>query len=82
MWRWQGQVSTHGQAQPHGDGVGPWVVEGLLGSIAPGARGICIPGAMVVAVSATIATSTTATIGGWWGTRTQKEHDRNAAEGG
>jgi hypothetical protein len=73
LWLRLGQVATHGRTQPHGDGVGPWVVEGRLGSAAiVGERSGGTPEAAIVPAPATTSTTTR----GGRGTRAPEERDR------
>jgi hypothetical protein len=58
------QRSTHGRAQPHGDSVGPWAVEGWPRSVAPvliDGRCTDTPATVVMASVTTIAAAVVVT---------------------
>jgi hypothetical protein len=63
-------VASHGRTRPHGDGAGPWVVEGQLGSVA--LAGGSSGDTHELTVAAVSATTTTNTRGGR-GTRASEE---------
>jgi hypothetical protein len=70
-------VATHGWTQPHGDGIGPWVIDGMTRSVAlVGGRSGGTPMMAIVAASMTTATS----IGGGRGMRVPEKHSRGATK--
>jgi hypothetical protein len=71
-------VAIHGRTRPHGDGAGPWVVEGQLGSVAFACGS---SGGTHEAMIATASVTTTNNTRGGRGMRASEEHNRRCSGG-